>query len=127
VQPLTAKQFCISPTRAISVQSISPSFTIRKSASGGIGLREVSLISAHTFSTTCIDTCAWPLPESTTSSRARRPVGLGIMALPTSLFEPESYIRHARVNRLMEEMMGFIRRESWNASINSVREGVFRI
>src|SRR6267378_1329658 len=73
-----------------------------------------------------IDTCAWPLPEINDVVTRTRPVGLGIMGfadlcvnLNVTYGSPESI-------DLMDEMMGFIRRESWNASIKiGAEKGTF--
>jgi ribonucleoside-diphosphate reductase alpha chain len=79
-------------------------------------LREVTHLCTR-FLDNVIDTCAWPLPEINDVVTRTRPVGLGIMGfadlclnLNVTYGSPESI-------DLMEEMMGFIRRESWNASI----------
>ena len=88
-------------------------------------LREVTHLCTR-FLDNVIDTCAWPLPEINDVVTRTRPVGLGIMGfadlcvnLKVTYGSPESI-------DLMEEMMGFIRRESWNASIKiGAEKGVF--
>ena len=88
-------------------------------------LREVTHLCTR-FLDNVIDTCAWPLPEIQDVVSRTRPVGLGIMGfadlclnLKVTYGSPESI-------DLMDEMMGFIRRESWNASIKlGVEKGTF--
>lgn len=79
-------------------------------------LREVTHLCTR-FLDNVIDTCAWPLPEINDVVTRTRPVGLGIMGfadlcvnLNVTYGSPESI-------DLIDEMMGFVRRESWNASI----------
>jgi ribonucleoside-diphosphate reductase alpha chain len=78
-------------------------------------LREVTHLCTR-FLDNVIDTCAWPLPEIQNVVTRTRPVGLGIMGfadlcvnLKVTYGSPESI-------DLMDEVMGFVRRESWNAS-----------
>jgi ribonucleoside-diphosphate reductase alpha chain len=88
-------------------------------------LREVTHLCTR-FLDNVIDTCAWPLPEIQDVVSRTRPVGLGIMGfadlclnLKVTYGSPESI-------DLMDEMMGFIRRESWNASIKlGAEKGTF--
>ncbi|HLO01158.1 MAG TPA: adenosylcobalamin-dependent ribonucleoside-diphosphate reductase [Pyrinomonadaceae bacterium] len=88
-------------------------------------LREVTHLCTR-FLDNVIDTCAWPLPEINDVVTRTRPVGLGIMGfadlclnLKVTYGSPESI-------DLMEEMMGFIRREAWYASNKlGAEKGVF--
>ncbi|MGH9928276.1 MAG: adenosylcobalamin-dependent ribonucleoside-diphosphate reductase [Pyrinomonadaceae bacterium] len=88
-------------------------------------LREVTHLCTR-FLDNVIDTCAWPLPEINDVVTRTRPVGLGIMGfadlclnLKVTYGSPESI-------DLMEEMMSFVRRESWKASIKiGAEKGVF--
>ena len=88
-------------------------------------LREVTHLCTR-FLDNVIDTCAWPLPEINEVVTRTRPVGLGIMGfahlclnLKVTYGSPESIY-------LMDEMMGFIRRESWIASIRiGAEKGTF--
>ncbi len=88
-------------------------------------LREVTHLCTR-FLDNVIDTCAWPLPEINDVVSRTRPVGLGIMGfadlclnLKVTYGSPESIY-------LMDEMMGFIRRESWIASIRlGAEKGTF--
>ena len=88
-------------------------------------LREVTHLCTR-FLDNVIDTCAWPLPEINDVVTRTRPVGLGIMGfadlcvnLNVTYGSPESI-------DLMDEVMGFVRRESWNASIKiGAEKGTF--
>jgi ribonucleoside-diphosphate reductase alpha chain len=88
-------------------------------------LRDVTHLCTR-FLDNVIDTCAWPLPEINDVVTRTRPVGLGIMGfadlclnLKVTYGSPESI-------DLMEEVMGFVRRESWNASIKiGAEKGTF--
>ncbi len=88
-------------------------------------LRDVTHLCTR-FLDNVIDTCAWPLPEINDVVTRTRPVGLGIMGfadlcvnLNVTYGSPESI-------DLMEEVMGFVRRESWNASIKiGAEKGTF--
>jgi len=88
-------------------------------------LREVTHLCTR-FLDNVIDTCAWPLPEINDVVSRTRPVGLGIMGfadlclrLKVTYGSPESIY-------LMDEMMGFIRRESWIASFRiGAEKGTF--
>ncbi|MCM3872545.1 MAG: adenosylcobalamin-dependent ribonucleoside-diphosphate reductase [Pyrinomonadaceae bacterium] len=88
-------------------------------------LREVTHLCTR-FLDNVIDTCAWPLPEINDVVTRTRPVGLGIMgfadlclSLKVTYGSPESI-------DLMNEMMSFIRRESWIASIRiGAEKGTF--
>jgi ribonucleoside-diphosphate reductase alpha chain len=64
-----------------------------------------------------IDTCAWPLPEINDVVKRTRPVGLGIMGFADLCLSLDVVYGSAASIDLMDEMMGFIRREAWNASI----------
>src|SRR6266850_1834864 len=79
-------------------------------------LREVTHLCTR-FLDNVIDTCAWPLPEINDVVTRTRPVGLGIMGFADLCLSLKvTYGSPASID-LMEEMMGFVRRESWNASI----------
>ncbi|MGA9995403.1 MAG: adenosylcobalamin-dependent ribonucleoside-diphosphate reductase, partial [Pyrinomonadaceae bacterium] len=88
-------------------------------------LREVVRNSVR-FLDNVIDTCAWPLPEIDSVVKRTRPVGLGIMGfadlclcLKVSYGSPDS-------TDLMDEVMGFVRREAWVESLNlGAEKGVF--
>jgi ribonucleoside-diphosphate reductase alpha chain len=88
-------------------------------------LREVTHLCTR-FLDNVIDTCAWPLPEINDVVTRTRPVGLGIMGFADLCLNLKvTYGSSASID-LMDEMMGFIRRESWNASIKiGAEKGVF--
>ncbi|MEP6636998.1 MAG: adenosylcobalamin-dependent ribonucleoside-diphosphate reductase, partial [Acidobacteriota bacterium] len=78
-------------------------------------LREVTHLCTR-FLDNVIDTCAWPLPEIDDVVNRTRPVGLGIMGFADLCLALKiTYGSPASID-LMDEMMGFIRREAWNAS-----------
>ncbi len=63
-----------------------------------------------------IDTCAWPLPEINNVVHRTRPVGLGIMGFADLCLSLNvTYGSPASID-LMDEVMGFVRRESWMES-----------
>ncbi len=73
-----------------------------------------------------IDTCAWPLPEINDVVKRTRPVGLGIMGFADLCLNLKiSYGSPASID-LMDEVMGFIRKEAWNESLRlGAERGVF--
>jgi ribonucleoside-diphosphate reductase alpha chain len=88
-------------------------------------LREVTHLCTR-FLDNVIDTCAWPLPEINNVVTRTRPVGLGIMGFADLCVNMNVTYGSAASIDLMEEMMGFIRRESWNASIKiGAEKGTF--
>jgi ribonucleoside-diphosphate reductase alpha chain len=88
-------------------------------------LREVTQLSTR-FLDNVIDTCAWPLPEINDVVHRTRPVGLGIMGFADLCLNLKiTYGSPASID-LMEEMMGFVRREAWLESIRlGAEKGVF--
>ena len=88
-------------------------------------LREVTHLCTR-FLDNVIDTCAWPLPEINDVVTRTRPVGLGIMGFADLCLNLNVIYGSAESIDLMDEMMSFIRRESWNASIKlGAEKGVF--
>jgi len=88
-------------------------------------LREVTHLCTR-FLDNVIDTCAWPLPEINDVVTRTRPVGLGIMGFADLCLNLEITYGSPASIYLMEEMMGFIRRESWIASIRlGAEKGTF--
>jgi ribonucleoside-diphosphate reductase alpha chain len=88
-------------------------------------LREVTHLCTR-FLDNVIDTCAWPLPEINDVVHRTRPVGLGIMGFADLCLSLNVTYGSAASIDLMDEMMGFIRRESWNASIKlGAEKGTF--
>lgn len=88
-------------------------------------LREVTHLCTR-FLDNVIDTCAWPLPEINDVVHRTRPVGLGVMGFADLCLNLKvTYGSPASID-LMDEMMGFIRREAWVASNNlGAEKGVF--
>jgi ribonucleoside-diphosphate reductase alpha chain len=88
-------------------------------------LREVTHLCTR-FLDNVIDTCAWPLPEINDVVTRTRPVGLGIMGFADLCVNLNVTYGSAASIDLMEEVMGFVRRESWNASIKlGAEKGTF--
>jgi ribonucleoside-diphosphate reductase alpha chain len=79
-------------------------------------LRKVTHLCTR-FLDNVIDTCAWPLPEINDVVTRTRPVGLGIMGFADLCLNLKVTYGSPASIYLMDEMMGFIRRESWIASI----------
>src|SRR5437588_395764 len=73
-----------------------------------------------------IDTCTWPLAEINDVVKRTRPVGLGIMGFADLCLNLKiSYGSPASID-LMDEVMGFIRREAWTESLRlGAERGVF--
>src|SRR5947207_2578282 len=73
-----------------------------------------------------IDTCAWPLPEIKDVVKRTRPLGLGIMGFADLCLNLKiTYGSPASID-LMDEVMGFIRREAWTESLRlGAERGVF--
>jgi ribonucleoside-diphosphate reductase alpha chain len=88
-------------------------------------LREVTYLCTR-FLDNVIDTCAWPLPEINDVVHRTRPVGLGIMGFADLCLNLQiTYGSPASID-LMDEVMGFVRREAWNASNQiGAEKGVF--
>jgi ribonucleoside-diphosphate reductase alpha chain len=85
-------------------------------------LRDVTHLSTR-FLDNVIDTCAWPLPEIEDVVKRTRPVGLGIMGFADLCLQLEiPYGSPASID-LMDEVMGFVRREAW---VESLRLGAER-
>jgi ribonucleoside-diphosphate reductase alpha chain len=88
-------------------------------------LREVTHLCTR-FLDNVIDTCAWPLPEIQDVVTRTRPVGLGIMGFADLCVNLNVTYGSAESIDLMDEVMGFVRRESWNASIKiGAEKGTF--
>src|SRR6267142_1042819 len=73
-----------------------------------------------------IDTCAWPLPEINDVVKRTRPVGLGIMGFADLCLNLKiTYGSPASID-LMDEVMGFVRKEAWQESLRlGAERGVF--
>src|SRR5882724_9729187 len=73
-----------------------------------------------------IDTCAWPLPEINDVVKRTRPLGLGIMGFADLCLNLKISYGSAASIDLMDEVMGFIRREAWTESLRlGAERGVF--
>lgn len=75
-------------------------------------LREVTHLCTR-FLDNVIDTCAWPLPEINDVVNRTRPVGLGIMGFADLCLNLDITYGSNESIDLMDEVMGFVRRESW--------------
>ena len=75
-------------------------------------LRDVTHLCTR-FLDNVIDTCAWPLPEIQDVVHRTRPVGLGIMGFADLCLNLNITYGSAASIDLMDEVMGFVRRESW--------------
>ena len=78
-------------------------------------LREVTHLCTR-FLDNVIDTCAWPLPEINDVVHRTRPVGLGIMGFADLCLSLNITYGSTASMDLMDEVMGFVRRESWMES-----------
>jgi ribonucleoside-diphosphate reductase alpha chain len=78
-------------------------------------LREVTHLCTR-FLDNVIDVCAWPLPEIQDVVHRTRPVGLGIMGFADLCLNLNVTYGSAASIDLMDEVMGFVRRESWMES-----------
>jgi ribonucleoside-diphosphate reductase alpha chain len=73
-----------------------------------------------------IDTCAWPLPEIEDTVKRTRPVGLGIMGFADLCLKLQITYGSKESCQLMDELMGFIRKEAWIKSLElGARKGPF--
>ncbi|HSQ19214.1 MAG TPA: hypothetical protein VLR92_02455, partial [Blastocatellia bacterium] len=73
-----------------------------------------------------IDTCAWPLAEINDVVKRTRPVGLGIMGFADLCLNLKISYGSAASIDLMDEVMGFIRREAWTESLRlGAERGIF--
>lgn len=64
-----------------------------------------------------IDTCTWPLPEIEDTVKRTRPIGLGIMGFADLCLKLNITYGSPESCTLMDEVMGFVRREAWNRSL----------
>jgi ribonucleoside-diphosphate reductase alpha chain len=88
-------------------------------------LREVTHLCTR-FLDNVIDTCAWPLPEINVVVHRTRPVGLGIMGFADLCLNLKVTYGSLGSIDLMDEVMGFVRREAWLESNRlGAEKGVF--
>jgi len=73
-----------------------------------------------------IDTCEFPLPEIDDVVKRTRPVGLGIMGFADLALKLKITYGQPDSIALMDKMMGFVRKESWKASLKiGAEKGAF--
>jgi ribonucleoside-diphosphate reductase alpha chain len=73
-----------------------------------------------------IETCAWPLPQIADTVKGTRPVGLGIMGFADLCLKLRITYGSQESCDLMDEVMGFVRREAWIKSLElGAAKGVF--
>jgi ribonucleoside-diphosphate reductase alpha chain len=73
-----------------------------------------------------IDSCAFPLPEIDDVVKRTRPVGLGIMGFADLCLRLQITYGQPDSIALMDKVMGFVRKESWKASLKlGAEKGVF--
>lgn len=88
-------------------------------------LRRVTYLSTQ-FLDNVIDTCTWPLPEVEDVVKRTRPVGLGIMGFADLCLKLKVTYGEGDSIKLMDKVMGFVRKESWTASMAlGAEKGVF--
>jgi ribonucleoside-diphosphate reductase alpha chain len=88
-------------------------------------LREATHLSTR-FLDNVIDTCTWPLPEIDDTVKRTRPVGLGIMGFADLCLSLKITYGSPQSIDLMDEVMGFVRREAWVESLRlGAERGVF--
>lgn len=88
-------------------------------------LREVVRYSTR-FLDNVIDTCAWPLAEIEEVVKRTRPVGLGVMGFADLCLSLKITYGSPQSIDLMDEVMGFVRREAWAESLRmGAEKGIF--
>lgn len=88
-------------------------------------LREVTHLSTR-FLDNVIDTCTWPLPDIEDTVKRTRPVGLGIMGFADLCLNLKITYGSPQSIDLMDEVMGFVRKEAWTESLRlGAERGVF--
>jgi ribonucleoside-diphosphate reductase alpha chain len=88
-------------------------------------LRQVVHASTR-FLDNVIDTCTWPLPEIEDTVNRTRPIGLGIMGFADLCLKLGITYGSPASCTLMDDVMGFVRREAWNMSLQlGTEKGVF--
>jgi ribonucleoside-diphosphate reductase alpha chain len=88
-------------------------------------LREVTHLCVR-FLDNVIDTCTWPLPEIDDTVKRTRPVGLGVMGFADLCLNLKIAYGSPQSIDLMDEVMGFVRREAWMESLRlGAEKGIF--
>jgi ribonucleoside-diphosphate reductase alpha chain len=73
-----------------------------------------------------IDTCTWPLPEIEETVKRTRPIGLGIMGFADLCLKLGITYGSPASCTLMDDVMGYVRREAWNMSLQlGTEKGTF--
>ena len=73
-----------------------------------------------------IDTCTWPLPEIEETVKRTRPIGLGIMGFADLCLKLGITYGSPASCALMDDVMGYVRREAWNMSLQlGTEKGTF--
>lgn len=97
-------------------------------ATGDLDRKRLAIVVQRSvqFLDNVIDACNWPLPEINATVKRTRPVGLGIMGFADLCLKYKVRYGSPPSLRLMEEVMNFVRREAWGASLElGARKGVF--
>lgn len=88
-------------------------------------LRHVVHLSVQ-FLDDVIDTCTWPYPAIEETVKRTRPIGLGIMGFADLCLKLEITYGSPDSCKLMEDVMGFVRYEAWNRSLQlGAEKGTF--
>jgi len=81
---------------------------------------------ATRFLDNVIDTCTWPLPEIEETVKRTRPIGLGIMGFADLCLKLGITYGSPDSCSLMDDVMGFVRREAWTMSLQlGMEKGTF--
>src|SRR6185369_13228123 len=88
-------------------------------------LRHVVHLSVQ-FLDDVIDTCTWPYPAIEETVKRTRPIGLGIMGFADLCLKLKITYGSPESCALMDEVMGFVRYEAWNRSLQlGAEKGTF--
>ena len=74
------------------------------------------------FLDNAIDVCDWPLPEIDETVKRTRPVGLGVMGFADLCLKLGIRYGSDWSAELMDELLGFVRREAWLESLRLGKE-----
>lgn len=88
-------------------------------------LRHVVHLSVQ-FLDNVIDTCTWPFPAIEQTVKRTRPIGLGMMGFADLCLKLTITYGSPESCTLMEDVMGFVRYEAWNRSLQlGAEKGTF--